>query len=97
MNSKVEKAIGAEVNIEQTIRKFLMSELKENGFHKGIGNHESLIEAKIMDSLGVLTTISFLEDTFGIISSEDELDRKNFKSVNAIVKFVEKKLRQQIQ
>ena len=85
------------MEVREQIREFLMNELKEQGFHEGIGDDESLIDADIMDSLGVLTTISFLEEAFGIMSSEDELDRKNFKSVNAIVQFTEKKLRQQSQ
>ena len=84
--------MGAEMNIEQTIREFLMTELKENGFHKGIRNDEPLIEAKIMDSLGILTTISFLEEKFGIISDENELNPENFMSISAICGFVKKKL-----
>ena len=78
----------------EIIREFLMTDLKEQGFHKGIQDDGSLIDAGIMDSLGILTTISFLEEKFGIISSEDELDPKNFKSVIAISKFVNKKLGQ---
>jgi len=80
------------IDIEKTIREFLMAELKEQGFHEDIRDDESLLDAKIMDSLGILTTISFLEEKFGIISDEDELDPKNFKSVIAISKFVKKKL-----
>ena len=84
--------MAAEMNIEQTIREFLMEELKENGFHEGIRDDESLLEAKVMDSLGILTTISFLEETFGIVSNEGELNPENFKSIIAISKFVKKKL-----
>ena len=80
------------MEVREQIREFLMNELKEQGFHEGIRDDESLLEAKIMDSLGILTTISFLEERFGILCSEDELDPKNFKSVIAISKFVEEKL-----
>ena len=80
------------MEVREQIREFLMNELKEQGFHEGIRDDESLLEAKIMDSLGILTTISFLEERFGIISDEDELDPKNFRSVIAISKFAEEKL-----
>ena len=78
----------------EIIREFLMTELKEQGYHEGIKDDECLIDAGIMDSLGILTTISFLEEKFDVISSEDELDPENFKSVIAIFKFVKRKLGQ---
>lgn len=80
------------MGIKEIVREFLMAELKEQGFHEDIRDDESLLDAKIMDSLGILTTISFLEEKFGIISDEDELDPENFRSVIAISKFAEEKL-----
>lgn len=44
-----------------------------------------------MDSLAILTTISFLDEKFGIIPTEDELFPENFDSISAIRDFVEKK------
>lgn len=83
---------GGKMDIEKIIREFLMEEFKENGFHDGIRDDESLIDADIMDSLGILTAISFLEEKFGIISGEDETSPYNFDSIIAISKFVKKKL-----
>ena len=82
------------MDINKTIREFLKTELSDNGFHDGVRDDESLIDAGIMDSLSILTTISFLDEKFGIIPSEDELDPENFMSVIAMCYFVEKKLGQ---
>lgn len=82
------------MDIRKSIREFLIEELKDNGFHEGVRDDESLIDADIMDSLSILTTISFLDEKFGIIPSEDELDPENFRSVIAICNFVQKKLGQ---
>jgi acyl carrier protein len=80
------------VELEKIIREFLMEEFGDQGFHEGIRDNESLIEADVIDSLGILTIISFLEEKFGILSGEDELAPPNFESINAISKFVKKKL-----
>ena len=50
------------MELEEIIREFLTEEFKEQGFHEGIRDNESLIEADIVDSLGILTIISFLEE-----------------------------------
>lgn len=74
----------------EQVRDFFMQELKDNGFHEGIHDDESLVDAGIMDSLAILVTLSFLEEQFGIIIDEDKLKPENFETVNAICKFVQK-------
>lgn len=74
------------------LRKFFLKELKDNGFHDGIKDDESLMDSEVMDSLGILITISFLNEKFGIVVDEDELNTENFLSIIALSKFVERKL-----
>lgn len=78
--------------IKKTIREFLIEELSGNGFHEGVRDDQSLIAAGIMDSLSILKTISFLDEKFGIMPTEDELDPSNFDSIDLIHKFIEEKL-----
>lgn len=55
--------------------------------------NETLIFAQgIMDSMGFISIISFLEESFSIITYDNELIEENFESVNAIAKFVTRKL-----
>lgn len=54
---------------------------------------ETLIfEQGIMDSMGFISIIGFLEEKFSVTPSDEELTEENFESVNAISNFVERKL-----
>lgn len=50
-----------------------------------------LIEAEVIDSLGIVQLISFLEEKYGITIDDDDLDPENFRSVARIATFVEAK------
>ena len=53
----------------------------------------SLVETGILDSVGVFTLVAFLEQQFHIEVPDEDLVWANFESVDAITRFVEKKLR----
>jgi len=76
------------MEVRETIRNFFMEEFKSNGFHAGIRDDQSLVDAGVMDSLAILVTLSFLEEQFGIVVDEDKLRPKNFESIKALSKFV---------
>lgn len=50
-----------------------------------------LIEAELIDSLGIIQLISSLEEKYGIAIDDDDLDPENFRSVERIAMFVEAK------
>ncbi len=50
-----------------------------------------LLESGVIDSLGVLDVVAFLEQSFMIKVSDDELSPENFASVASLATFVEKK------
>ena len=70
----------------------MIDELKENGFREEIRDDESLTNLEIMDSLGVLITINFLEEKFGIVIDANELDQDDFDSIDALSALIENKL-----
>ncbi|MBW2663334.1 MAG: acyl carrier protein [Deltaproteobacteria bacterium] len=76
---------------KKVIREFFIQELSDNGFHEGVRDDQSLLDAGIIDSLGVLKLLAFLDETFGIIPLEEELNPETFSSVNSICDFVERK------
>ena len=51
----------------------------------------SLLDRGLIDSTGVLEVIEYLETTFGITVTDDEMLPENLDSVDRIVAFVEKK------
>jgi len=46
----------------------------------------------ILDSMGFISLISFLEETFSVKANDNELLETNFESINAIADFVFRKL-----
>ena len=44
------------------------------------------------DSMGFITLISFLEDTFEVKTEDKDFIEENFESINAIVNYVNQKL-----
>jgi acyl carrier protein len=54
---------------------------------------ETLIfEQGIMDSMGFISIISFIEETFSVVALDNELIEANFESIEAISAFVARKL-----
>ena len=49
---------------------------------------DSLLEAGIVDSMGIQVLISYLEKTFSIKVQDDEIIPDNFESIAAIVNLV---------
>jgi acyl carrier protein len=53
-----------------------------------VADDASLLDAGIVDSLGVLDLVTFLEDAFGVKVEDEELSPENFESIVALVRFV---------
>lgn len=74
------------VQIHQEIRDFIRQDLSKEIEH--VDNGRSLLEAGILDSLGVLALVSFIEGRYGIGVTDDELLPEHFDSIDAIATFV---------
>lgn len=62
------------------------------GEDDGFTDDESLLDAGIIDSTGVMEVVSFLEASFGITIADDELVADNLDSVDRLARFVHRKL-----
>jgi acyl carrier protein len=74
---------------ETTVRDFIT----ENFHYRGeIGSlSESLLEAGLIDSMGVLELVTFLESTFSIQVADEEVVPENLDSIGGIVAYVRRK------
>jgi acyl carrier protein len=78
-------------SIKSQIRQFVM----ENAQSKGVttvSDTDSLTEIGVVDSLGIFRLVSFLEDSFGVRISDDEIVHDNFQTIAEIERFVSTKL-----
>jgi acyl carrier protein len=67
------------------IREFIA---KSSAGVASVGDAESLLDAGIVDSLGVLELVGFLETRYGITVADEEMMPENFGSIEAIAEFV---------
>jgi acyl carrier protein len=56
-----------------------------------LSEDDSLLDAGIIDSTGVLDLIGFIEQQFGITVADEELVPENLDTVSRLVRFVERK------
>ncbi|WP_417855712.1 acyl carrier protein [Xanthomarina gelatinilytica] len=59
---------------------------------KNVDDDALIFENGLLDSMGLLFLIEFLGEAFQVEVSDDELNPKNFESINNIVSFVSNKL-----
>lgn len=50
-----------------------------------------LVEEGIIDSMGIIDLLSFIESSFGVTPEEDDLTVENFETVAAIKNLIENK------
>ncbi|MGA2469003.1 MAG: acyl carrier protein [Thermodesulfobacteriota bacterium] len=50
-----------------------------------------LLEEKIIDSMGVIELVAFIEATYGVELTDDDLTVDNFKDIDTIVKLISEK------
>jgi acyl carrier protein len=76
--------------IKSEVKKYILSaslaeidEVKED---------ELIFENGLLDSMGLLFLIEFLDEKFAVKVSDEELNPKNFESIKSIVSFVNSKV-----
>ena len=62
----------------------------EKGFQ--YGDDASFLEEGIIDSMGIIELVSFVEDQFGVSVADRELVPDNFDSVNKLNAYIQSKL-----
>lgn len=80
-----------EIDTRDQVRNFLCEQFpacQQDSF----SDQDSLIETGIVDSMGMLELVVFVESDFEIEVQDVDLIPENFESVEALSKFVESKL-----
>lgn len=58
---------------------------------KNVSNDEPLLKNGLIDSLGILDLVTFVENEFGIAVSDEDLLPENFGSIHSLTNFVQQK------
>ena len=84
------------MDIEKIIKEYIISEIMHEKSMSSIRNDQPLLESGIIDSVGLLHLITFIEERFNIQIPDEEVIPENFENLNKIASLIKKK-QQQIQ
>ncbi len=79
------------MGISESIEKILLTDIAAGSGKKSLGPEEDLLEHGLLDSMGIMRLILYLEENFGIKIEDDEIVPENFQTLNSMVAYVEKK------
>jgi D-alanine--poly(phosphoribitol) ligase subunit 2 len=77
---------------KERIREYILRELCLDDSIKLLADDEELIENGIIDSMGILNLLAFLEENYGVLLAEGELDRNNFATIQKISNLVDQSI-----
>ncbi len=74
--------------ISDKIKKFLERQFPAA---RNVGTEEPLLKNGLIDSLGILEVVTFLEKEFSLTITDEELLPENFESIRSLSAFVQQK------
>lgn len=75
--------------LKQKLKQFIITEVNPERNLGALEDDEPLLESGIIDSLGVLKILAFLDEEFGIDLSADQIKVEKFKNISSICALVE--------
>ena len=78
-------------SIETDLRQYILDKLLFGRTEVKLSGDASFLESGIIDSTGVLELVAFLEEKFQVKVEDEDLIPANLDSINAIVRYVERK------
>ena len=81
------------MQILESLEQVLLTEIAADVAKKSLDVDEDLLAEGIIDSMGVMKLVAFMEETFGIQVADEDLVPENFQSLNVMAKFVEMKIK----
>ena len=77
------------MDVLKEIHDFTLAEFASE--RSSLAPDENLLAQGIIDSMGILKLVTFLEQHFGIHADDDDLVPENFSTLKSIQSFVERK------
>ena len=76
---------------KKEIRAFIQTKIMKEGNIDDFKDTDSLIETGIIDSLGIQVLLAYLEKTYSIKITDEELTPENFENIDAITALIQLK------
>ena len=82
------------MEIKAEVRKYLIENLMTDGAAISLGDTTPLITGGLIDSIGMISLVRFIEGRFGIVFAPREIDAQRLDTLDEIERLVSKKLTQ---
>ena len=79
------------MSIRDGLRAFLVDDLNARIPHETLTDTYTLIEHRVVDSVGIYQLVLFIETEFGVEVLDEELVLENFATINDIARLIESK------
>lgn len=79
------------MSVSQALERFIIQDIMVGGKDVSLSPDESLIESGIVDSLGILRLVAFIEENFSVVVDDTEVVPENFETINAMSSLVQRK------
>ena len=77
------------MNLDNRIRHFIESELMTDQEQEGLKETDSLVEKGVIDSLGIMNLVAFIEEELGIHVPPEDVTLESFSTIATIVTYLE--------
>ena len=77
--------------IERELRSFIDEELFYGADHGALADDQPLQETGVIDSMGMLRLVTFLEETFGIEVLDSDVVPEHLGTLGGIISYIERK------
>ena len=77
-----------EAEVRSQLRKYITENFLYMRRDLQLGDDDSLLSKGVIDSLGVMELLGFVEETFGLHVEVSDITEENFGTVNAIARYV---------
>ncbi len=74
--------------VEQALRSFIAAELLFSGDDYPYSDQASFLEHGIVDSLGIMSLVAFVEERFGLTVADADIVPANFDSVSRLSAYI---------
>ena len=72
------------------IKKLILDEIKSISFVQ-LGLDDSIIESQLLDSIGLIDLVIFIEENIGVKITTNDINKENFDTVNKISDYLKKR------
>jgi acyl carrier protein len=79
------------LDIAAEVEQFIVSDVAAGRGLDSLAHDSDLLAEGVIDSIGIMELIAFLEGKYGVKVDDDDIDPENFRSIDSIVALVQRK------